>query len=376
MEDERAGGGGAVDAGVLGPCVGPKPVCATSGPMIGQCVQCVDSSDCSGSTPICDSANLCTTCTSDSQCASLGTGPGVCMFHQDGRCASELETIYVKNSSSCSGGAGTKASPYCDTQAAVNAVTSSQRVIVVKGPAADVLSPISSTPSGAQVSIIGQSTATFTGSGVIGIHVSAGDVYIRNVTVANGTKVGIQVEPGATLRLDRCIVYKNAGGGLVVQAAASFDIGNCVFDNNGPGSVGPVQFGGVYLAGSAPVSGGHRFWFSTIIDNQQTGVVCADSTQTLSGMLMSNNVSGGYLNCSMNIDTTNGKALDSKWDSPGYGSDVNPPALSTSNPYHLTSSSPCRNFVPASLPHPADDIDGELRPKPANGDCDCGADEY
>jgi hypothetical protein len=362
--------GGAVDAGVLGPCVGPKPVCATSGPMIGQCVQCVDSTDCSGSTPICDSANLCTTCTSDSQCASLGTGPGVCMFHQDGRCASEAETIYVKNSSSCSGGAGTKASPYCDTQAAVNAVTSNQRVIVAKGPAADVLSPISSTPSGAQISIIGQNTATFTGSGVIGIHVSAGDVYIRNVTVANGSKVGVQVEAGAMLGLDRCIIKVNLGGGLIVQPGASFDIANSVFDNNGPGLFGTtVRFGGVYLGGSAPVSKPHRFWFSTVISNQETGVICADTSQELTGMLLYNNVGGGFLSCT--LDNTN-----SKWDSPGTGSDVNDPALSTTNPYHLTLASRCRNFVSASLAHPNDDLDGESRPKPANGDCDCGADEY
>lgn len=369
----RDGGGveaGAADGGVVGPCTGSKPVCATSGTLIGQCVQCVGSADCSGGTPICSSANLCTACTSDSQCASLGAGPGVCMSHQDGRCASAAETIYVKNSASCSGGSGTAASPYCDTQAGVNAVTSSKRVIVVKGPASDGLSPISATPSGSPISIIGQNNATTAAGAAIGIHVTAGDVFVRGVTVANGSKVGIQVEAGATLRLDRCIVKSNAGGGLIVQEGANFDIANSVFDRNGPGAVNTVvPFGGVYLGGSAPASGPHRFWFSTIVNNEDRGLVCVDSSQSATGMLINGNVNGGWVGCSM--DSTN-----SKWDSPGTGSDVGDPAFSSTNPYHLTTASRCRNFVPASLAHPSDDLDGESRPKPANGNSDCGADEF
>jgi hypothetical protein len=371
-----AGGSGA-DAGAsdgggsaLGPCTGARPVCATTGTLAGQCVQCVDSTQCSGSKPICDTTNTCVACATDGECQSLPTSSGICMIHQDGRCASTTETIFVKNSSSCSGGSGTAASPYCDTQAAINAVTSSKRVILVKGPATDVITPISSTPSGAQISIVGQSNPTTSAGAAIGIHVTAGDVYIRGLTVAGGSsKVGVQVEAGATIRLDRCIVKNNAGGGLLVQAGASFDVANSVFDNNGPGSVGPVAFGGVYLAGAAPASGAHRFWFSTIVNNQDRGVVCADSSQSLSGMLLYGNVNGGYLNCTM--DSTN-----SKWDSPGAGSDVADPALSTTNPYHLTTSSRCRDFIAATLAHPATDLDGDARPYPTTGKLDCGADEY
>jgi len=50
--------------------------------------------------------------------------------------------------------------------------------------------------------------------------------------------------------------------------------------------------------------------------------------------------------------------------------------LSTSNPYHLTLASRCRDFIAVSLAHPADDMDGDVRPKPAAGKLDCGADEY
>jgi len=155
-----------------------------------------------------------------------------------------------------------------------------------------------------------------------------------------------------------------------VQPGASFDVGNCVFDNNGPGSVNTIiPFGGVFLGGSAPSSGPHRFWFSTIVNNQDRGLVCADTAQSLTGMLIYGNVNGGWVGCSM--DSTN-----SKWDSPGTGSDVSDPAFSSTNPYHLTAASHCRDFIASSLSHPPDDIDGESRPKPANGKLDCGADEY
>ncbi|MBN2574981.1 MAG: right-handed parallel beta-helix repeat-containing protein [Deltaproteobacteria bacterium] len=370
-------GGGPVDAGVVGPCLGAKPVCATSGSMIGQCVECMTGAHCSGTTPIC-SSNICAACSTDSECAALGTGPGICMYHQDGRCASEAETLYVKKSAGCTGGSGTANSPYCDPQSAIAAVTSSQRVILVKGPAADVLAPIASTPSGGQVSVISKDGATLNGGGAVGIHVTAGDVFIRGVTVANGSDRGIVVESGATLRLERCLVKSNAGGGLLVQAGANFDIANSVFDGNGPGAVGPVRFGGVYLAGSAPSSGPSRFWFSTVIDNEEVGVVCAESTQRLTGMLLYNNVAGGFLNCLLEIKTQGSVSYgaDSKWDSPGTGSDINDPRFSSSNPYHLTVSSKCKDFVDASLAHPSYDLDGDARPYPANGKLDCGADEY
>ena len=365
------GASGGVDAGIAFVCTGAKPVCATSGGMLGQCVECMTSADCAGTTPICDNSNTCAPCTSDSQCAALLTGPGICMYHQDSRCASEAETIYVKKTAGCSGGAGTATSPYCDMQSAFSAVTSSKRVILAKGPATDVLAPIASTPSGGQISIISKDEATFNGGGAVGVHVTTGDIYLRGITVANGSDRGVVVDTGATLRMDRCIIKKNAGGGLLAQSGASFDIANSVFDENGEGTVGPVKFGGVYLAGSAPSSGPHRLWFNTVINNQQTGVVCADSTQAFTGMLIYSNIGGGYLNCA--ADSSN-----SKWDSPGTGSDVSDPRLSTTNPYHLTATPPpksrCIDFVDPVEGYPDHDLDGELRPY--NGKFDCGADEY
>jgi hypothetical protein len=370
--------GGAVDGGApdggsasVGPCTGATPVCATTGTIAGQCVGCVTSGDCTGTTPICNTANTCVACTSDTQCSDKGVGPGVCMFHQDGRCASDAETIYVQNSATCSGGAGTIASPYCDSQAGINAVTASKRVIVMSG---SNLYPVTSTATSStgQISIIGQSTATTTAGAFVGIHVTAGDLYVRGLTVASGTNAGLTVDAGATLRMDRCIVKGNAGGGLIVKSGANFDIANSVFDNNGPGLVGTTTtFGGIYLGGSAPSAGPHRFWFNTVVNNQDRGIICFDTTQALTGMLLYGNTNGDFLSCAM--DAT------SKWSSgsptpSGASSDITNPALSST--YHLTTASKCRDFVSASTAHPVDDMDGELRPKPANGKLDCGADEF
>jgi hypothetical protein len=378
------------DAGAAtGPCTGATPVCSTTGTIAGQCVGCVvttndggvTSTNCTGTTPICNTtgtpagtipaipAYTCVPCNSDTQCAGKGVGPGVCMFHQDGRCATDAETIYVRNSA-CSGGTGTSAAPYCDSQAAISAVTSSKRVIVMTG---SNLYPITSTStsSSGQITIIGQGTATTAAGAFVGVHVTAGDVYIRGLTIASGSNSGLTVEAGATLRMDRCIVKANAGGGLVVLSGASFDIANSVFDNNGPGLVGTTTtFGGVYLGNSAPISGpNNRFWFNTIVNNQDRGIICFDTRQNLHGMLLYGNTNGDYLSCAM--DAT------SKWSSgsptPTSGSsDITNPALTST--YQLTAASKCRGFVNATVAHPFDDMDGDLRPLGVNSDC--GADKY
>jgi hypothetical protein len=381
VRDSGVRDGGGIDAGVLGPCVGAKPVCATSGTLLGQCVQCIDSGDCSAGTPICSSANTCTTCTTDSQCASLGAGPGICMFHQDGRCASEAETIYVKNPSTCSGGAGTAASPFCVTQAAVNAVTSSRRVIVAKGPAADVLTPISSTPTGNQISIIGQNSATINGAGAIGIHVTAGDIYVRGLTVAGGNKVGVQADGGTMLRLNRCIIKNNAGGGLIVNSGAEFDVVNSVFDSNGSGSDGQGRFFGGALLLATPAAGKKtRFWFNTVLNNEDKGVVCGNSSQVLEGLLILGNVNGDQGNCSFPV-LANVPPQKPSTTSDTDANDTRPKPFDPTKPYHLvkgaspTTTSPCIDYIwDPTVQFPPDDIDGEARPYGAGADC--GADEY
>lgn len=374
-----AGASGSVDGGVRDAgaggngCTGTsKPVCVPSNGnhvKAGQCVGCASNSDCPGNTPICDTTTTftCQACTSDSQCT---TGPGVCMFHQGGRCATDAETLYVKNSASCTGGSGTAASPFCDSQAAISAVTGSKRVIVMRGPSSDGLSAISSTPSGAQISIIGQNGAATAAGASVAIQVTAGDVYVRGLSIVNGNKAGITVESGATLRMDRCTVTSNKGGGVLVKAGANFDIANSIFENNGPGLASTTTtFGGVFLGGSAPSSGPSRFWFNTIVNNQDRGVICADTTQALTGMLLYGNMNGDFLTCVIDGSSkfSSGSPIPD-----GLSNDSTNPALDVNN--RLTATSRCRDFVAATVVHPVDDVDGEARPKGAK--LDCGADEF
>jgi len=371
-------GGGAIDAGVAGPCSGAKPVCAETGSLAGQCVECASSTDCSGSKPIC-SANLCTPCTTDQQCADKGGGPGVCMSHQDSRCASEAETIYVQNSTGCSGGAGTVLSPYCRPQDGVNAVTTSKRVVVLTGGTA--LSEFIVTRSDSPlVSVIGrQNPMIGAGAANKGIHVQRGNVYLRGLRIegagTSAAEPGIVVESGATITMDRCYVMKNAGG-LLVKDGAGFDIANSVFAKNESGNVGAAVFGGVYL-GVAGVSLPHRFWFNTIAENGQFAIGCASSTQQLSGMLFYNNAGGDVSNCTLEVGSwtqTSAPNLLPK----GFGTIVGNPRFSSDETYHLTqqSTSPCRDFVASTAEHPPFDIDGDPRPYPGTGKLDCGADEY
>jgi hypothetical protein len=262
-----------------------------------------------------------------------------------------------------------------------------RRVILVKGTS--LLSPFSAnlgagTP---QVSIIGQNNPIIlVGAASAGIELITGNLYLRGLTVqgaGNGAVSpngpGIQVDSAASfIGLDRCRILGNAGG-LLVNAGVSFDIANSVFASNVSKQIGATTtvFGGVYLGGpaSSQVLSQNRFWFNTVVQNSDRGVVCADANQLLTGMLMHGN-QGDFLNCV--IDGT------SAWES---GTPTPNPAVTTSfvtdpaldSTYHLTANSPkpCKDYITATATnHPFDDMDGDPRPNPANGKLDCGADEF
>ncbi len=105
---------------------------------------------------------------------------------------------------------------------------------------------------------------------------------------ATATSPGIVADSGATIALDRCYVLGN-GGGLLINDGAGFDIANSVFANNQAANLGPASYSGVYLGNSG--SGlPNRFWFNTVVNNQASGVTCTKDTQTLTGVLMYNNI--------------------------------------------------------------------------------------
>jgi hypothetical protein len=126
---------------------------------------CAKSADCAAdpTKPICDVANQkCVACTADSQCVDrFGANPGVCMSHQDGRCATDAETFYVANVAGCSDSgagptAGTAAAPFCTLQPATTSAGGSRALIVVRGP---VSGPTDQFNSSTEVSVVGQQSA-------------------------------------------------------------------------------------------------------------------------------------------------------------------------------------------------------------------------
>jgi hypothetical protein len=334
-----------------GTCTGAKPVCATSGSYLGQCVECAGNTDCKVATkPVCDT-NQCRGCAKDLECT--GISPAV-VCGLDGSCPGDSAVIYLQNSASCSTadrGDGSAATPFCyaDDAAAALLASATKLVIVVHGTVAP-LGPLALALSTPPRLIAGKSSATMRpppGGAPPVIAITAGDVTLRDLTISNGNDTGVSVSSGATLRMDRCYVLSNQGIGIQATASA-FDIVNTVVAGNGAGAGGYGVSLGNYNGSPS------RFAFNTVVNNVGGGVFCGTpSNYALKGILANGNGPTNFLNC------------------------VTDPTTSTASPnldasYHLTSSSFCRDHGGATCP--PDDIDGDTRP--IGTACDCGADEY
>ena len=328
------------------PCTGSTPVCAPgSTPSVGgQCVGCLTSSDCASATPFCD-AYSCRTCRKNSECSGISPA-AVCGL--DGTCPGDSAVIYVQNSGTCPG-SGTAASPYCFPNDAAAALSTAKAVIVVRGQVAPS-TPLNFSFTGKHVLVAGQSSAEFRPVGVDTpvVSMSAGEITFRDVTVSGGLKAGVSVAGGAILHMDRCYVVNNTGTGILTDSSA-FDIVNTVIASNGGSTSTGVTLGA--YTGTGP----KRFVFNTVVNNGVIGVTCG-AAYSLTGILANGNGTANFsANCT--IDSTTSTAA------PAFGA----------TPYHLSATSPCVN-TGGRTNCPSYDIDGDTRPQGTN--CDCGADEY
>jgi len=251
-----------------------KPVCNTS---TSQCVQCTDSTQCSGATPIC-SSQTCVACTTDAQCAAkLGQNPGVCMSHQDGRCATDAEAIYAENTVGCSttlASGGTATTPYCDSATAVSAVSATRRLVVVRG----VVGGFSYYTPGLQLTVVGQLDGILFPSGLIPncVAISNGaDLYMRDLICNTNYNAAAVTANSATLHLLRMVLFDSAGG--VLLDGSNFEIIDTILSGNYNSGSGASLFGGIYV-NNPPATGLKRLERVTFEDNNSpTDITCSSA---------------------------------------------------------------------------------------------------
>jgi len=216
------------------------------------------------------------------------------MSHLDGRCASNSETIYVQNSSSCSDAGGTSGGtstvPYCSMQPATGAVSATRDLVVVRGTVGGATVGFASS-----VSIVGQSSATIVGSVNPALHIASGTTYARDLKLTAGDAVGLQADTGSTVQLNHLLVTGNAGmaadtrGGGILLDGAAFDISNTTVTSNGPGALGGTTWGGI-LVNNPPSGGPKSLRLLTVQNNNPVGVACS-ATITGTGVLSTGNTS-------------------------------------------------------------------------------------
>lgn len=272
------------------------PACVTSAgtstsPKVGTCVGCLSNANCVGKTPICNlSTNVCMACTADTDCAAVS--PGICMT--DGHCATDAETIYVKNDSmtTCNdnpsvsdGGAnaGTKAQPFC-SMPPLSFVSANRDLVLIDGTGLTVTGGNWTYADQAkpQLSIVGQQGATIGSVSTPAFSMQSGSVYIRGVTFSRSGSSGIKAT-GGNLTLNG-VKVDNCGGGGLVLSGATFDIEDTTVTNNGPGPSGTSGGINISTAGS-----GSKLNLVTVTGNTPIGVAC-DAPIPATGVYVMSNI--------------------------------------------------------------------------------------
>jgi hypothetical protein len=177
------------------------------------------------------------------------------MKHQNGRCASDAETVVVTSAATLP-----------------SSLAAGKRLVIIRG---SVSGTVAWTLSGSQVTIIGQTTGVLTGNGAAPtMRLTGGDFFMRDLFITGGSP-GLWADGGAIARLDQVSVSNNTAGGIFLDGAA-FDIKNTTVNGNGANTAGGAAFGGLRI--QSPPSTPRVLTLSTVTDNQLIGVSCDASS--------------------------------------------------------------------------------------------------
>jgi hypothetical protein len=254
-------------------------------------------------------------CTTDAQCvAKLGANPGVCMSHQDGRCATDAETLYAENMVGCSTTAvgGTATTPYCDAGTAVASVSATRRLVVIRG----TVTGFSYYTPGPQLTVVGQLRGNlYPGNTPNCVSISNGvDVYMRDLMCnTNYNAAGVDVQ-SSTVHLLRMVLF-DSGGGIRLNNS-NFEIVDSIFSNNMFGESGTGSYGGMYV-NNPPATG--LKWLERVTfedSNSPTDITCT-SAITGVGVFAPDN-KGAYAACGITTCTPGSATCGSSltWVSP------------------------------------------------------------
>jgi len=214
------------------------------------------------------------------------------MAHQDGRCATDSETIYVQKTASCMdstvAAAGTAITPLC-TLEPIPDVIAERRLVLVRGIVEAGTWTLRPGAGAAEVSLIGQAAASIGAGTGPALHVFGASVYVRAIEFSAPFDVGIFAEQGSTLRTDSVLVDNSKGGGILIDKS-NFDIRNTTVAGNGPGDMMGTAWGGIRI-NAPPVTGPATLELVTIKDNKQVGLSCSAAIAGI-GVLATRNAGG------------------------------------------------------------------------------------
>jgi hypothetical protein len=216
------------------------------------------------------------------------------MAHQDGRCATIAETIYVQMKAGCNDsvtatdpGAGTSGQPLCSMQPAPMLLSATRDLILARGTVSG--GSWNLTTQASETSIVGQQSASVASATNPGFSMQSGAVYIRDLEFSSSGSMGISAS-GGTLRLQHVTVDNCKHGGVLLDGAG-FDIENTTVSNNMAGTFNVITNWGGILINNPPTSGPAALEFVSVLSNAQIGITCSTSIAA-TGVSASGNAGG------------------------------------------------------------------------------------